>query len=101
MARLAGPCTFDTQAPSAGQKSSVRRSMCRPVMHWYEVWPPSLPTIVRMKTNLSAICAMRGKCSQMRMPGTLVSMGLNSPRMSTGASGLRSHMSMWGGPPGR
>ena len=37
----------------------------------------------------------------MSMPGTLVLIGLNSPRYSTGASGFRSYMSMWLGPPFR
>src|SRR5713101_946300 len=35
------------------------------------------------------------------MPGTLVLMGLNSPRILEGASGLGSQMSMWLGPPCR
>ncbi len=54
-----------------------------------------------MMANLSIIVAIRGKCSQIWMPGTFVSIGLNSPRNSVGASGFRSHMSMCGGPPGR
>src|SRR5262245_30722718 len=54
-----------------------------------------------MMTSLSIIRAMVGKSSQISMPGTLVAMGVNSPRTSAGASGLRSHMSMCGGPPGR
>src|SRR5437763_8151962 len=33
------------------------------------------------------------------MPGTFVLMGLNSPRTSAGAFGLRSYMSMCDGPP--
>src|SRR5688572_28486101 len=33
------------------------------------------------------------------MPGTFVLIGLNAPRYSTGASGLRSNVSMWDGPP--
>ncbi len=33
------------------------------------------------------------------MPGTLVAIGLNSPRNSAGAFGLRSYMSIWLGPP--
>src|SRR5687767_2347074 len=33
------------------------------------------------------------------MPGTLVAMFLNSPRMPSGAFGLLSHMSMVAGPP--
>src|SRR3982750_4526319 len=35
------------------------------------------------------------------MPGTLVLMGLNSPRMLDGASGFGSQMSIWLGPPCR
>ena len=35
------------------------------------------------------------------IPGTLVGIALNSPRISEGASILTSHMSWWGGPPGR
>ena len=70
-------------------------------MHWKASWSPLDPTIERMMANLSIIFAMRGKCSQMSMPGTFVLIGLNSPRMSTGASGFKSHMSWWGGPPGR
>ncbi len=33
------------------------------------------------------------------MPGTLVEIGLNSPRIPSGASGFMSHMSRWLGPP--
>ena len=39
--------------------------------------------------------------ADLRRPATLVSIGLNSPRNSVGASGLRSYMSMCDGPPGR
>ena len=35
------------------------------------------------------------------MPGTLVLIGLNSPRIFEGASGFGSQMSMWLGPPCR
>src|SRR6516162_8383032 len=41
--------------------------------------------------NLSMILACWGRCSLMRIPGTLVSIGLNSPRTSEGASGFRSY----------
>ena len=54
-----------------------------------------------MTANLSIIAASRGSSSQISMPGTLVAIGLNSPRISAGASGLRSNMSWCGGPPGR
>jgi hypothetical protein len=40
-----------------------------------------------------------GRCSQTRTPAAFVSIGLNSPRYSSGASGFRSHMSMVAGPP--
>src|SRR5215510_2770831 len=53
-----------------------------------------------MMANLSIILAMRGKSSQIWMPGTLVEIGLNSPRTSIGAFGLRSKLSIWEGPPG-
>src|ERR1041384_1190372 len=55
----------------------------------------------RMITNLSIIRAMRGKSSQIWMPGTLVEIGRNSPRISEGELGFRSKESMWEGPPGR
>ena len=60
---------------------------------------PDAPAEIRgefkpIKTNLSIILAISGKCSPMSMPGTLVLIGLNSPRISAGASGFRSHMSM-------
>jgi hypothetical protein len=51
--------------------------------------------------SLSAIFACKGISSQMSKPGTLVRMGLNSPRISTGASGFMSYMSTWLGPPGK
>src|SRR6185437_7332864 len=40
-----------------------------------------------------------GSKSPRRIPGTLLGLTPNSPRYSTGASGLGSHMSMWLGPP--
>jgi hypothetical protein len=46
-----------------------------------------------MMANLSIIFAMRGKSSQIWMPGTFVLMGRNSPRISDGALGFRSNMS--------
>ena len=53
----------------------------------------------RMMAYLSAILANNGNCSLISIPGTLVFIGLNSPRRSAGASGLRSNVSCWGGPP--
>ena len=43
--------------------------------------------------------ASSGKCSLIRTPGVLVAIGLNSPRISSGASGLGSQVSSWLGPP--
>ena len=42
-----------------------------------------------------------GKCSENCTPGTLVAIGWNSPRISTGAAGFMSHVSRWLGPPFR
>ena len=48
---------------------------------------------------MSAQAASFGKCSLIRTPVAMVSIGLNSPRNSVGASGLGSNVSMWLGPP--
>ena len=57
--------------------------------------------MLRTTASLSIIAASFGNSSQIWMPGTFVLIGLNSPRISAGASGLRSHMSWCGGPPGK
>ena len=49
--------------------------------------------------NFSIIAAIFGMCSQIWTPGTFVSIGLNSPRNSFGASGFRSNVSICDGPP--
>ena len=54
-----------------------------------------------MMANLSIIFDNKGICSQILIPGTLVAIGLNDPRISEGASILRSNMSWWEGPPDR
>ena len=51
------------------------------------------PTTERITAHWCISAAIRGKHSPIWMPGTLVSMGRNSPRISTGASVLISHMS--------
>ena len=56
---------------------------------------------LRMIAILSITRACRGNSSQSSMPGTLVAIGLNSPRNSLGASGFRSYVSMCDGPPPR
>ncbi len=46
-----------------------------------------------------ASLANLGKCSQYWSPGTLVAIGLNSPRIASGAFGFMSQVSSWLGPP--
>src|SRR5262249_23757820 len=53
----------------------------------------------RAVVTLSVTLAMWGRCSEIWIPLTLVSIGLKSPRIPSGASGLRSHMSIVDGPP--
>src|SRR5262245_51930090 len=48
---------------------------------------------------LSATFAVFGKSSQISIPRTFVRIGWNGPRTSLGASGLRSNVSRWLGPP--
>ena len=55
--------------------------------------------MARRTQILSIIRAVRGISSPTWMPGTLVAIGLNSPRTSAGASGLGSQVSCCGGPP--
>src|SRR6185369_11307251 len=55
----------------------------------------------RINVTLSIWSASMGMVSLTWMPDTLVLIGLNSPRMLEGASGLGSQMSMWLGPPCR
>ena len=52
-----------------------------------------------MSENWSAHLARFGINSPNSSPGVHVWMGLSSPRISAGASGLRSYMSIWLGPP--
>src|SRR5215469_4267909 len=42
---------------------------------------------------------MRGKISEISMPGTFVLIGRNGPRTFEGASGFMSQVSRWDGPP--
>src|SRR4051812_7165218 len=64
-------------------------------------WLLMLPTCVidRIRDQWFVILARRGWSSLMRMPGTAVAIGLYGPRISAGASGLRSQVSRWLGPP--
>ena len=58
------------------------------------VWPSERTSVQRSMTFASP-----GMCSQIETPGAAVAIGRNSPRISSGASGLRSHMSIVAGPP--
>src|SRR5262249_16673656 len=55
----------------------------------------------RTTVTRSMTLASLGRCSHTPTPGTDVATGRNSPPISTGASGLRSHMSTVDGPPFR
>src|SRR6266436_3382761 len=55
----------------------------------------------RMRVALSRALAIIGMVSLMCVPGILVLIGFNSPRMLAGASGFGSQMSIWLGPPCR
>ena len=63
------------------------------------VWLLAEQSTLRMIDSLSMIRACSGRCSQTRMPGTRVAIDRYGPRISAGASGLGSHMSIWLGPP--
>ena len=84
-----GPCSLATDRADAGPAAQRRIESCgQPVMHWTASWPPVAPTTERMTAHLSMRAAMRGKTSPIWMPGTLVAIGLNSPRISAGRVGL-------------
>ena len=57
--------------------------------------------IDRTIASRCACWASSGKCSLIEIPGTLVAIGRNGPRISSGASGLGSQVSSWLGPPHR
>src|SRR5262245_6579693 len=58
------------------------------------VWYSERTTVTLLPTF-----AILGSVSANCMPGAVVSIDLNSPRIPSGASGLLSHMSMVAGPP--
>ncbi len=96
-----GPWSLDRTEPSDGQPPAGALRLLRPVRHWMASWPPVAPTIERISTSLSMSRAICGRCWQIWMPGTLVEIGENSPRISDGASIFRSNRSWCDGPPGR
>ena len=101
--RVDGPLQLrrPSRPGSAGRRSIARLSGSQPVLHWNASWRSVAPTTERITAALSIRPASCGKTSQISMPGTLVAIGLNSPRISAGASVLISHMSWCGGPPPR
>jgi hypothetical protein len=65
------------------------------------VEPIPLADPERTRVKWCACRASIGRCSQNERPGTVVAIGLNSPRISSGASGFMSQRSWWAGPPSR
>src|SRR5262245_61002800 len=61
------------------------------------VWSPSLVVIERMTAQCSICFASFGRCSEISIPGTDVSIALYGPPFS--CPGLRSKVSIWLGPP--
>ena len=87
--------------PKLGRPSRWAWALGKPVTLCELECSSRRPTIERITATLSISPAIRGRCSQMWTPGSLVAMGLYSPRMPSGASGLRSNVSWCGGPPVR
>ena len=96
------PSNLLTTQPTAGLPPMLAMSLfLKPLWHWKASCAPAEPTSERMKTYRSAVAASRGINSETWKPGSTVEIGENSPRTSEGASGFRSIMSIWGGPPSR
>ncbi len=75
--------------------------MGKPVTFWKLECSSIMPTIERIRATLSITPAILGSSSPIWTPGSRVAIGLNSPRMPTGASGLRSKVSWCAWPPDR
>ena len=96
------PSNFPRTQPTAGRPPTDASSLARnPDWHWKASCSPAEPTSERRNANLSAIPAIFGINSVTWKPGSLVAIGLNSPRISSGASGFGSMVSSCGGPPSR
>ena len=74
-----------------GQLPVVMKGVARAC--WGMVWASDRTTV-----HLSITAPRRRKCSQRRSPCARVAIGRNSPRMPSGASGFKSHMSVVEGP---
>src|SRR5690349_1107152 len=105
MFRLLGLCLATTE-PRYGRSSGTPWAT-----RWFD-WPLSRLCIASkwlliapgcdielISVNWSVSCESCVCISLMRMPGTLVAMGLYGPRMVSGASGFMSQVSIWLGPP--
>ena len=91
----AGPHSLAITAPTPGRPPIERIALTlQPLSPWLVVCSLFMPRVERMIEYLSATPASSGINSQISTPGALVAIGRNSPRYSTGASGLRSKVSM-------
>src|SRR5262245_56918454 len=74
---------------------------CLPAWIWCAaaLWSLYGCVIVRTTQNLSLDAANRGSWSLIKRPGVLQAIALKGPRILLGASGLRSNVSSWLGPP--
>ena len=63
------------------------------------VWLLALQSTLRMIDSLSAMEACSGRCSVNCTPGSFVWIVPKGLRISCGASGFGSHISIWLGPP--
>ena len=89
------PSSFDSVEPTDGQPPGgcCCTRAARVADERIVIAARASRTTERSGTSLSMIVASRGMCSQIWMPGTFVSIGWNSPRISAGASIFRSYMS--------
>jgi hypothetical protein len=85
--------------PAPSRPSSVRRASGLPACIVIGVWLLAEQSTERITLSLSAIEACSGRCSVKKVPGTFVATVAKGLRISCGASGFGSHMSMWLGPP--
>ena len=88
-----GPFILAITDPKLGFPSRWLWPMGKPVTFWKLECSSRRPTIDRMTATLSMTPAIRGSISLIWTPGSRVAIGLNSPRMPSGASVLMSKVS--------
>ena len=103
---VSAPATaaIEGQSPGRGALGSNPEGRSdRPVsmMWWPAEWSFEPCVSDRTSAQRWLRSASRGRCSQISIPGVLVAIGRNSPRISAGASGLRSKLSSCDNPPER